>query len=536
MVTPFVRQLGYQSGVQLNPLKDNSDSPDSGNSDQVFALVMRATRGRIDKAFEVSRSKFTSKLGRGEPLRNSVLNEAHIHVSEALDNGAYKVIVSRLVPAAAALSYIVLTLDNSSNLAASVSPTIPATPYLLAIQHLECFNDGLIVDLHADQFLSAGAPVPNSIVTLKLRDASGSLLYEFTGSLTPSQDDFGRSQLLTDVVERSTSDVVVSVGSVTAIPVASNAYGRDANGNSKIATTPVQIYFNEGGTGYSNADYQRAVNALKNTDLQYGYLVSGGNQAAALLSKLALLAKDTNTQLAIDLDGSLSPSAAIAQLAQLNIDSHYVHAYWSPLKSDDPLGINGKVLIGTATYNVALRCARNAQKNAKGFAPKNFPIAGKAYPLNRTGIVPVYIPSEPEDSDLAQAKINQVKFQTYNGGGKYVFVDSLTCAQVSTSFKKLISVAEMSSSIDNWVSMFGKEILQLPMSISVKKTQDFLKALFEGAQSSGWIKESEDLGGAAFQFAVAPNQQKPADLMDISYSLRYDGTTRQITISQTLSR
>lgn len=611
MSATFVRQLGFQSGVQLNALQDNSDAPSADFSDQVFGIVMRATRGRIDRPFKVNRNNFTKKLGRGESIRASALNEAHIHVFEALNNGAYEAVVQRLSTPSAALSYISISVGSGAiltatvaagvitaiavtnggagyltaptikitstgagvgatatatiaagaitsvavntggtgyvagvttsvvavaNIEAAVSATIPVTPYMLTIQHLECFNDGLSVELHADQKLSAGLPVANSLINLKLRDANGVLQYEFDGSLVALTDDQSQSQLITDVVERNTTNVVVTVGAQTSVPVNSNAYGRDANNNNLVAVTPIMNYFTEGGFGYTTADYVRCVNLLKNTDLNYGYIASGGTQAAALISNLVQLAKDTNTQFRFDLDGSLSPAAAITQLSQYSIDSHYVHAYWSPLRSNDPLGLNGKVLLGTSTLNIALACLRNSQTNAKGFAPKNTPIAGKNFPLNRTGIVQTYNPTEQELSDLAANKINAVIFQSYNGGGKYVFNDSLTCAQVSASFKKLISVAEMSSSIDNIVTMFGKEVLQLPMQTAIKKTNDFLKALFEGAQSSGWIVPSDALGGLAFQYSVVPNAARPVDRMDVSYTLRYDGTVRQIVVSQTLSK
>ena len=35
MTVSFVRQLGAESGVQLNPLRDNSEIPAGDNSDQV---------------------------------------------------------------------------------------------------------------------------------------------------------------------------------------------------------------------------------------------------------------------------------------------------------------------------------------------------------------------------------------------------------------------------------------------------------------------------------------------------------------------
>jgi hypothetical protein len=119
-----------------------------------------------------------------------------------------------------------------------------------------------------------------------------------------------------------------------------------------------------------------------------------------------------------------------------------------------------------------------------------------------------------------------------------VFRDSLTSALVESSLKKLIAVADMSTSIDDAVTRFGKDVLQLPMEIAVKRTKDFLQTLFENAQASGWLVPSSEPGmnGAAFKYEVKPNEVRVYDTMDISYWLRYDGTVRQIVVTQTLSR
>lgn len=44
------------------------------------------------------------------------------------------------------------------------------------------------------------------------------------------------------------------------------------------------------------------------------------------------------------------------------------------------------------------------------------------------------------------------------------------------------------------------------------------------------------MNGAAWRFEVQPNEQRPYELMDVRYWLRYDGTTRAIHVTQTLSR
>ena len=125
-----------------------------------------------------------------------------------------------------------------------------------------------------------------------------------------------------------------------------------------------------------------------------------------------------------------------------------------------------------------------------------------------------------------------------SGGGSFVFRDSLTSALVDSSLKKLIAVADMSVSIDDAVTRYGKDVLQLPMQIALSRMGNYLTALFEGAEASGWLvpSNSPDMGGKAWKFDVQPNAQRPYDTMDVSYWLRYDGTVRQIFVTQTLTR
>ena len=544
MNVSFVRQLGAESGVQLNPLRDNSEIPSSGNADQVFAIAMRATRGRIDKAFKVSRANVIKRLGKGESMRSSELNEAYVHVREALDNGAYEAVIARLSTEAAVLKHIVVTVNAETGaLTYSVSESAPAGPFLLSLRHLECFNDGIQVSLRADENKVGGVAQPNSVVTLRLLDPAGEKLMEFTGSLVRgSVDDSGNSFYLPDVIASQTDLLEVETGAAESIAPTSEAYGYDETFREKWATSPTLLYFVEGGTAYATEDYVRAREQLAGTQHGFEYIASGGTKAPGLLSQLARLAFDLNKQLRFDVPGNLTPEAAIAFVEQLGMGAsetaHLLQAFWAPLKSNDPTGINPKSFFGTATLNIAKACGRNAQVNAKGFAPKNFPVAGREWPVNRTGIVQTYAPNNQELNALARAKINPVIYEVYTGGGRYVFRDSLTCAMVDSSLKKLIAVADMSTSIDTAVTRFGKDILQLPMKVATKRMQDFLRTLFEGAQASDWIVPSADpaMGGAAYRFTVQPNEQRPYDTMDVAYWVRYDGTTRAIFVTHSLTR
>jgi len=332
------------------------------------------------------------------------------------------------------------------------------------------------------------------------------------------------------------------VGANAVIATDSDAYGYDDNGRQKWAQSDVLVCFTEGGTAYSTQDYMGAREKLQYTQFDYAYISAGGTQSPALLGQLAQLAFDTNRQLRFDVPGNLSPDAAIAFVSQLNMGAsqtaHLMHAFWTPLKSDDPTGVNPNGYFGTATLNIAYACGRNAAKNAKGFAPKNYPIAGKEWPLQRTRISQTYTLRGPELNALARAKINPVVYETYTGGGRYVFRDSLTCALVESSLKKLISVADMSSSIDDAVTRAIKDFLQLPMADCVKKSKDFMQKLFEDAEASKWTVPSSEpeMGGKSYNYDVRPNAQRPYDDVDVAYALRFDGTARRVFVTQTLTK
>lgn len=596
MAVAFVRQLGYESGVQLNPLRDNSEIPSADNSDQIFGIIMRCERGRIDRPFKVDRGNIFKKLGTGEQMRVNALNEAWVHVVEALNNGAYECVVQRMSGEDAKIKYAVLSTEDilEENDAGEDAPEvpevpdapdtepeadagdaedpdapapapepappepakvighkikfevldeIPETPFILAIKHLDCFNDGVKFAIRAEEAGTGGVLEPNSVISLQLLTNEDEVLYEFTGSLVPgAKDDYGNSYYLPDVISKQTDGLEVIGGAVQEIETDSDAYGYDDNGVAKWAMSEVLICFEEGGTAYTTQQLMSWRTKLQYTEYNYAYISSGGTQNVALLAQLAQLAFDTNRQLKFDIPGNLTVEAAIAFVEQLNMGAnkcaHLMHSFWSPLKSDDPTGINPKGFFGVATLNIALCCGRNAETNAYGFAPKNFPIAGRDHPIARTNITQTATPSNQELSALARAKINPCIYEVYTGGGRYVFRDSLTCALVDNSMKKLISVADMSTSIDDMVTRYGKDILQKPMDYAVKKMKAFLEKYFTQAEASGWLVPSTDvfMEGKSFKFDVRPNEARPYDRMDVNYWLRYDGCVRQIFVTQTLSK
>lgn len=529
----FTRQLGQQPGVQLNPVKDRTQSSTLGVFDQTAALVGRFTRGRIDRPFRVDRSTLRTLLGKPASIGLSLLNEAYSHASEALQRGARELIVSRLSVPGAALSWATFTSASTSTFAVSASAPVAGT---FGVKHLGCHNDGIIVKVHADTKLVSGSPVAADVVTVKILDADGVELFTVKGSLTAgSVDEFNQSNYLPDKSAELTDMLDWTIIGGATIGTTHDGYGKDASGNDKWATSTVLVTFAEGGTGYVATDYDRSVTALRNSQEDFGYIMGGGTRAVSLITKLADLAYDTNRQFVFDVPGDLTVSGAIAFIQSLGFGTagrdHYPQAYFAPLKSMDPANGN-RVIWGTSAAQVGYRCARNAQTNAYGLAPKNTPIAGLNGNLGRAQVTQLLALSEQDLSDLAAAKINPVIYQRFSAGGIYAFSDSLTCANVAISYRKLVTVAEMSSHIDEAVARFGRECLQLPMETAIARMNDFLERYFGYCQASGWLVDSDEI--PAFEFNVQRNAQQPADRMDVGYWLHFDGVNRQVFIQQTI--
>jgi hypothetical protein len=541
---PHTRQLGSQAGVQLNPPKDNTDGFVTQVTDQTVSFVGRFKRGRIDVPFKVNRGNLVRKLGAPESIRVSALNECYVQVYEAVNNGAREAVISRLAQAGAwSNKFLVFNIDASGVGQFTAAAVAPTTAYVFYLKDLECFNDGVLVEVNAVKTLDAtNAAIATKVITVRIKEPDGTLRYEVTGSLDNSaKDEYLQDFSLVGKMEGvAQSNIEITCNQTVSIATTAECYGKAADGTTKLSKTATPLaLFTEGGTTYIATDFDNALAALEKSTLDYGYASSGGSQNITLISKMATMNMRANRLMAIDVPGTMSPAEAATWVGQLGIttaNAHLVAFYWAPIKTDDPLN-GGRAVIGTSGLQCGYRCSRNAQTNSYGLAPKNYPIAGKDWAINRTSVQQLSNPDEFQLSDLADAQINPVIYQNYgNNVDGFVFYDSLTAAKTN-GYRKLISVAEMSSSIDDAVAKVSKSNMQLPMDLAITRTTNFLKAFFKGAKSSGWLVASEDaaLGDAGWTFTVQRNAQRPSDRMDIAYGLHYDGVARAIYIQQTIS-
>lgn len=547
MTVPFSRSIDKRSGVQLNYISDMSEMPSVGTVAHNMAITGRFARGRIDTVFAVSRNKIKRTLGAAQSLSVSALGEPYVHIQEALKGGTVQAIVSRLVSATATNKLMVATAavtpaegQPEPVVWSLVDETTGATgSYLIAIKHLECFSDGIKAEIHADAATdSEGDPAASKIIVLQLRDVATNeiVLGPYKGSLDPAAlDEFDKSYFIGDVVAQYTDLLeVVDVHADAEVPATCVFYGK--KDNKDVYASAALSYFTEGTTLYTNADLDAAIDRIRRSKPTFTYIGAGGTESVALISRLLELGKEINKQVAWDIAGRFTPEAAATFYASVGgaTDSLYSQCYWAPIQATNPV-VGGKAFMGTSGLNIGLRCARNAQTNAKGIAPRNVVIAGSDFAVNRTSMVQTYQPSDDELELLAASRINPVLFKDYASGGKYAWIDSLTGAQTEGA-SKLIAVVEMATYVDDTIASAAQEALQKPMAKAIKNTTKFIATFLESLQSAGWLQPSAQLDGACYSAEVQANANQPFEKMNIDTSICYDGTARVIVQQQNIVR
>lgn len=544
MTTSFTRQLGNEAGVQLNPTIDNSEGF-AGNAleDQSFATVARLPRGPIDVAFPLYNSNVFKVAGKPEPLRKKALNTAHGQIVEALKKGAKCCVVSRLVGPDAKNKWVVIQEPTSKNdnweYTFTINDEIPSEKFLFAFKHKGCFSDGIKVSLSSKAEFAEGSVSQlqdATNVTFKIMDKDNNSIVELSGSLDENHvDDYGIPQNIQTMAENLfNNDVEIVLSSGAVISKDSAAYGKDQNGLQKTQVSAVLYPFTEGDLSSVGADENKAaVQRLTDTILDFTYISTAGSTATSLISELILLGNKKNIQTYVDIPNNLGPMQAIAWKAQLGVKNALVNFYWHPGECLDPNGISGRVQYGTASYQSALCCMRNAAKNNFGFANKQQPIAGKDFPIQRVGMKQLVKPTQDELSDLAAAGIIPVIYEN----GSFIFNDVVTSSGKMTSNMNLTNSVEIYSTLERDTAKMAKNSFMFgPMQKAIKAAEKMLKKHLEDAQTSGWLVPSEELGGKAFLLRIVPNAQRPADAMDITISMHVEGCVRQVFITNTITR
>lgn len=526
--------VGQQSGVQVNMPVDKVERMLADAGDQIFAVVGRFSRGRIDKPFLVSSSKLTRHLGQPKSMRASASNETYVQVYEAFAHGASAAVVSRVVGNNAQNQWVVIKHGANNNI--QLSETMPESTqndWIVAFKVADCINDGVRVSVakgETDKELSIiiRERAQNS---KGLETNDGEILYSFAGSTdSEAQDDNGVSVFLPDVAAKYYTDwldVVVNTAEEAGKVKADDGF------NKKIVSETVKPFAE--GNNPDSTQWKQGAYALGKTSLQFKYILSESNNTA-LVSALLEVGQKWNRIMIQEVSGNLTPEAAIAWKNTFEYDAQggmYCLWLWTPIKRDDPTGVSGNLLFGSVGQKVGRACARNAVFNGFGLPALNQPIAGKDFMLTGTNFVQTYTPDDVELASLAKAHINPVQYVTYHDGSGYVWDDSLSGAK-KNGISRLENAVEVSVWAQDQFGKYARGLVQKPMTEAIRLMTRFAEDTLQAMQASEWLVASQALNGRAYVYSIEPNARDPETTMDFVLNMAIDGVVRRINISQNL--
>lgn len=533
--------IGDMSGVAVNIPLDTTGTLQPSIGAGVVALAGRFTRGRVDKPFLVDKSKIREKLGKPASMRINQTNEAYVQAYEACLRGASGLVVSRIVSELAKNKWFVVRSGTDEN-PISLSDTKPASmdaKTAFAFQLKNCINEGVYIEFNFNRETQRASVIikDRELVQhggLKVDTPNGGTLYEFDGSIrVDAKNDYGESDFIGDNATLYYGDEIEFI--VNPNLTEDSAPLTFGTGNPTTFKSGFgYAYFTDLGTPKA-ADYQRAAEALGNTSAQYNTIIAA-TESTALIQALGEVAIQYNRRLMIDIDGKLSPEAAIAWKKQFNFGAQegmYLSWIWSPISRVDPTGASGNMVFGTSGMRAGYKSAQNLNLNALGLPPLQQPIAGKNFMLSGVNLVQQYMPTDSELAALAQEHIIPVLYQEYDDGAGYVWNDSLTGAKKS-GISKLESASDISIWAQETWGKFAKGLEQTPMSEAITKATQFTVKTLQMMEASKWLTPSKALGGATYSYIIQPNERYPEDRLEIEISLAINGVVRRVTINQRL--
>lgn len=175
---------------------------------------------------------------------------------------------------------------------------------------------------------------------------------------------------------------------------------------------------------------------------------------------------------------------------------------------------------------------RNAATNASGIPPLNRPIAGYDFPVSFRDIEQFdgLTLDEEAQNALAEAGVNVVINERFEGGDRWIYGDALTQYDSKTSALRLTNAAEIETYTTNGVLGITKKHLLKGMSTFITDATDecerFLSAC--STDTAGLLKPSSELGGLYYALSITPRADAPFEKADVKLSRRPEGCARQV--------
>ncbi|MDO5769035.1 MAG: hypothetical protein Q4P13_05980 [Psychrobacter sp.] len=271
------------------------------------------------------------------------------------------------------------------------------------------------------------------------------------------------------------------------------------------------------------------------------YLICAEIDNLPMIEALAEVVDKLNCHLAIDIGEIADWEMAVAVAESLNIQDYRIQLFWNPNRSR-PTGATTllarkkwRPCVGDYLGKLLLR---NANTNASGIPPINRPVAGFYFPLSFRDLekLPGVDLDEEAQNALAEAHINVVLNEQFEGGSRWIFGDALTLHDSKTSALKLSNAAEIVTYTDNLVVGIAKKHLLKGMQSYIEDATREIERALDSCVGANLLTASPELGGKYYQLLLTPRKDAPFEKVDIKFIRRPEGCARQAYLETTVTK
>lgn len=273
------------------------------------------------------------------------------------------------------------------------------------------------------------------------------------------------------------------------------------------------------------------------------YIVSCEIGSLPHVEALAEVMGKLNCHVLLDIGNIDNWQAAVAITESINIDDHRLWIFWNPNKSRPS---NATTILARKKWRpcvgdyLAQLLLRNANTTASGIPQIDRPVAGYDFPLSfrdteKFGNLSL---DEEAQNALAQAGVNTVINERFEGGDRWIYGDAITQYNSTTSALQLINASEIETYTANVVVSIVKKHLLKGMSSFISDATDdcirFLDACADDA--AGLLTASSELAGRFYALQITPRADNPFTKADIKFSRRPKGCARQVYFENTVTK
>lgn len=261
------------------------------------------------------------------------------------------------------------------------------------------------------------------------------------------------------------------------------------------------------------------------------------------IEAIAAVMNKINCHVLLDV-GELTDWQTVVALAKsISIDDHRFWVFWNPNKSRPspiPSVLSRKKWRPCVGDYLGQLLLRNGVVNASGIPPIARPVAGYDFPLLFRDMETLegvrLTDNEEAQNALADAGVNVVLNERFEGGDRWVYADALTQYDSKTSVLRLINSSEIETYTTNLVLGIVKKHLLKGMTSFVTDATDECTRAIDACADAGLLTQSTELGGLYYALQITPRADNPFEKADVKFSRRPEGCARQVFLDTAVTR